>query len=627
VLALVDATSFSELVHEAFIAPLRSVLIVDDQYPTWEEILNSRMEGGTRDDALESRSASKDWIKLPSEPLNVIREFRSAKPGFVIDIHDALAPSPTKVSGTTPPESPSELADHLHQSDLLVLDYNLEGEVGSLRGLKAREILRSILTNRHFNLVIVHTGEDDLKEVISECLLSLVSSCSASFDAGILGKLSELDERLDELEAGEAFDRKRLQTEFAVENYLSFRECEGDKRFFADYMQGKGPLAGLQRWAAELGLERGDQKTFLWWALREFEKGHGVRASETSFEGLCWSVGDSCKWLRASRGFVAFVKKGPDDLLSELQKALEDWKPTPSRLLSAKYRHSLSSVGVEAEDRSLLNPYIFAQFYDNIMEPARSGVLPAQALLARQFKLKEHVSRQSEGVAFLIENELVEFGEKIVQTDQNNGRTFASHYGIDLTDKKVKRAAVDQFNSYVSTLPQKSGPDQLDCGHVFKLGADWWVCATPACDLQPGQNSIAFVGQSNDLRPFTALQLVQMKADELENDNINSGSCCFVYDDTEQKVVCLGLRSTSDERKPATQKVTWRTFLAKGQGLISDRKCDIIQLKLGEDGIQQSLLVGQIIGKLRYEYALNYIQRVGASVSRIGLGYSSYPES
>ncbi len=34
-----------------------------------------------------------------------------------------------------------------------------------------------------------------------------------------------------------------------------------------------------------------------------------------------------------------------------------------------------------------------------------------------------------------------------------------------------------------------------------------------------------------------------------------------------------------------------------------------------------------LVAKLRYEYALNYIQRVGSSVSRIGLGYAAYPKT
>ncbi|MCY0148833.1 hypothetical protein OEG84_14270 [Hoeflea sp. G2-23] len=322
---------------------------------------------------------------------------------------------------------------------------------------------------------------------------------------------------------------------------------------------------------------------------------------------------------------MTFVEKGPDDLLGEMQKALEDWQPTPSRLLSAKYRHELSSMGVEAEDKSLVKTHVFAQFYDSILEPAREGVPPPQAALSREFKLKEHVSRQSEAISFLITDEIVAFGERIIEADEASGRTFASHYGIDLSDGKIKKSAVDQFNSYVSTLPMKPGSDQLDSGHIFKLGNDWWVCATPACDLQPGQNTIAFTGSSNELRPFTALQLLPIKPEELENDHINSGSCCFVHDQNTGKVICLGLRSIPDEKKPATQKVTWRTFLAKDQGLISDGICKIVQLKLTDSTVEMPEFKGTVIAKLRYEYALNYIQRVGASVSRIGLGYAAYP--
>ncbi|MCY0148831.1 hypothetical protein OEG84_14260 [Hoeflea sp. G2-23] len=54
-----DPASFSDLVREAFIDPLRSVLIVDDQYPTWEEILNSKIEAGAKNDALDARSEKK----------------------------------------------------------------------------------------------------------------------------------------------------------------------------------------------------------------------------------------------------------------------------------------------------------------------------------------------------------------------------------------------------------------------------------------------------------------------------------------------------------------------------------------------------------------------------------------
>ena len=61
-------TSFSDLVKEAFIDPLRSVLIVDDEYPTWEEILNSHLEVADQDPALESASQRKSWRTNASDP-------------------------------------------------------------------------------------------------------------------------------------------------------------------------------------------------------------------------------------------------------------------------------------------------------------------------------------------------------------------------------------------------------------------------------------------------------------------------------------------------------------------------------------------------------------------------------
>ncbi|WP_299205096.1 response regulator receiver domain [uncultured Tateyamaria sp.] len=626
---MTEAATFSSLIHEAFIEPLRSVLIVDDQYPTWEEILNSKIVGDAQDNALEERSLGKDWVKKnPSEPLAIIKEFRDQKPGFVIDIHDALAPTPAEaVSGTTPQESASELASHLHQSDLLVLDYNLEGEAGGLGGAKARDILRMVLANKHFNLVLLHTGEDDLEKVMTECLVSLMQSCTSLFDAKVQQELAGLDEKLDALEDEGTFDRSKLREFFPDDLYLVIRNPKRSSReVFGEFMQGKGPLAALHGWGADIGLKGGQLRSFLHWAIRESEKRRLKEFNDVTVDGLSWNASEDRKWLRTAKGFVAFVKKGPGDLLKELQHALEDWQPTPSRLLSARYRYALNSIGVAAEDKSLAKARLFAQFYDGIREPAREGILPEQAKLSREFKLKEHVARQSEAIAFLIEDELVSFGEKIVQADEAAGDAFASHYGVDLKDDGVKRDAVNQYNSYVSTLPQKASDAQLDSGHILKqANGDWWICATPACDLQPGQNTIAFGGDGRSLRPFTAMRLVPIKADDMDSDHINSGSYCFIEDPKTKEVLCLGLRSTADETKPATQKVTWRTFVAKNQGLITDGKCTVILPRLGDTTIELPEEDLTLVAKLRYEYALNFIQRVGSSVSRIGLGYAAYP--
>lgn len=623
-----EGDTFSTLVREAFIEPLRSVLIVDDQYPTWEEILGSKANAADRPDTLRTHPSQKDWAKSGAgDALRVIHEFRSQRPGYVIDIHDGVGSCPPNVeSSSNLQETASELADHLHQSDLLVLDYNLEGKLATLGGAKARKILRTVLTNKHFNLIVIHTAEPDLDHVLAECVISLMEKCTSSFSENMNARLRELDDKLDELEVEGKFVREELGEKLTIRQYLDFREsCNSIQDAVRKYLAGDGAFASLSVWVTEIGLIDNDRRYFLYWALREFERARSDVFSDEATESLSWKFDSRNRWLRTSKGFVTFVKKGTTNLLPELQRALECWKPNPSRLLSAKYRHALSSVGVAAEDKSLSKIGVFAQFYDNIREPARDGLSPEQAKLSREFKLKEHVSRQSEAISFIIEDDLVKFGEKIVRVDERSGNVFSSYYNIDLSNTETKKKSINEYNSYISTLPQKNDDDQLDSGHIFKLNNEWWVCATPACDLQPGQNTIAFIGESSDLRPFTAIKLATINSDELSNDHINSGSYCFIEDSKSNNITCLGLKTISEELRPGTQKITWRTFVAKKQGLISLGKCKVITPKLSNGSVETPECTIEVLAKLRYEYALNFIQRVGASVSRIGLGYASYP--
>lgn len=611
--------SFADLVHEAFIKPLRSVLIVDDEYPTWEEILNSYLDEGSKRIDLYDRSNAKPWRQNPTAPLQVIRKFRERDPGFVIDIHDALADTPLK-DGIQGVETIAQLSNHLHQSDLLVLDYNLEGATG-LRGKKAREILQSVLSNPHFNLIIVHTGEHSLEEVAEECVISLLTSCLSKFSERELANLDALEEKIVELEDEGSFNRKEIKDCFDRTRYLYSRRI-GYQHALREFMANQGPLAALSALSQRLGIEKPQQRAFLLWAIKELEKEIAPDLSLTEFKGLVWSISDdNNKWIRTAKGFVCFVKKGPENLLEQLENALIDWRPTPSRLLSAKYRHELNRIGVDAEDDTLLKHHLFALFYRDIRNGGRKDILDEQKTNFREQKLKEHVARQSEGLSFLIEDNIVAFGQDIVKVDMQYGYDFLSHYEVDLENLGELKKAISQYNHYVSTLPPKDGHEQLDSGHIFKIDDQWWVCATPACDLQPGQNTIAFEGKSKNLRPFTAFPLVPVNINDLENRHINGGSYCFV--EFEGSIVALGIKSIGDEKKPADMKVHWQNFIAERGGLITDSKINIRQFSLSDDDVDIVKIEATVVCKLRYAYALNYIQRVGISTSRIGLEYVS----
>lgn len=476
-------------------------------------------------------------------------------------------------------------------------------------------------------MIVLHTDEDDLVEVLHQCLFELLPTCSSQFDAEVIAELDELNGQLDDWEQEEKVVRKEIIDLITNRYYFSLREkSDGLKSSLGTFMQAKAPFSKIAQLSKDLKLNGRSLRNLFLWAIREYERKKFRHQTVDERLGIIkWQSNGDRIWLRSARGFVAFTKKNTSDLLGELQVAIEDWQPTPSRLISAKYRDELTGAGVIAEDRTLSKKHAFAYFYKDLKSPGNPGLSAAEASRLRMEKLKAHVAGKSEALTTHIEDAVIEFAEKICEIEEKTGANFGAHYGVVLTDENELKKAQAHYNSYVSTLPLKNTEEQLDSGHVFKLDGAWWVCATPACDLQPGQNTTAFTGASTNLRPFTALRLENAGDDysKITNDHINSGLFCFV-ETKKSHVECLGLQKVDETNPFQNGKVTWRTFVAEENGLISEGKLKITVPKLSDEGMKfETPKEANVVAKLRYEYALNYIQKVGASVTRIGLGYAS----
>jgi len=285
---LAEVNTFSSLVHEAFIAPLRSVLIVDDQYPTWEEIFNSKIEGESHSKEIATSSTAKKWHEsvTANEVQKLIREFRSQKPGFIIDIHDGVSEAAMKKTAGS--ETPMELADHLHQSDLLILDYNLEGGEAGTGGDIARKIISSVLDNQHFNLVVVHTSED-LNKTMHDCLRSLMKSCTSKYSQIIIDDIEKIDALVTIREDEGTFNRNHIHDKLDMASYIHARHPErGLKCALGEFMQGADAFADLSAWAGELKLKPPQRRAFFYWAISIFEKKYLSDFSEEMPRGLSW---------------------------------------------------------------------------------------------------------------------------------------------------------------------------------------------------------------------------------------------------------------------------------------------------------------------------------------------------
>ncbi|PSN05735.1 hypothetical protein C7293_31550, partial [filamentous cyanobacterium CCT1] len=481
---MAELSSYQDLVHAAFIKPLRSVMIIDDDYPTWEEIFDRGNWTEAEDGTLGVPKTPKSWVKTPDLPKNLISRFRKHDKGLLIDIDDGKPPAP----------STTEIANHLYQSDILGLDYQIEGE--GIGGDRAIGIAASLLTQGHFNLIVVHTNKEDLDDPFSQILMRLLTPCEE--DDRAKTKIERAKNALEELEdEGEAEGAEALTETlkglFRSKHYLLMRHPSGDAT--KKLMRGEAPFTEIKNAMEMAGLEARYRDSVLAWLCFDFQKRY-AHFSDVA-HSLQWSLNDNCLWIRSERGFITFAnKKNTTDLIEALQTALEDWQPTPSRLLSSVYRHALSDYGVSVEDSTLANKHIFARFYDDILNAENE---PQQQTLLRQ-----HIRQQTEQIGAAVEDDVAKFGLDIVRLDSPEA-PFSAHYNVDLSNADQAKKATFEFNNYVSSIDVHG--HHLTSGHIFELDGKKWVVVSPACDLVPGQKRMGFHNPNSKHRPFIAVEL------------------------------------------------------------------------------------------------------------------------
>jgi CheY-like chemotaxis protein len=168
------ASGYGRLIEEVFIDPIRTVVVVDDEFPTLDALLDKEL--GNPD-----RSWKPENAKRAQE---IIRFCRDDKRRWLVEIHDGKPP--TSIAAE------SEAASHLHQSDLMILDFHLD-EKRPNDGGDAIRILRRLADNDHFNLVVVYTkgtGETggDIPRIVREIALGV---CRTYLKIGLIfGKIA-----------------------------------------------------------------------------------------------------------------------------------------------------------------------------------------------------------------------------------------------------------------------------------------------------------------------------------------------------------------------------------------------------------------------------------------------------
>jgi hypothetical protein len=584
----VPADHYSAFVREAFIDPIRSVLIIDDDYPTYEEILDH----SGRPEGTENPADAKQWRRNPEPILRVIRGFRSSTPPLLVDIHDG---------SNVKADADVATAAHLHQSDFLVLDFQLDRSRTD-DGTQAIAIIRQLARNDHFNLVLVHT-QTDLDVVFEQVCLAMLSKPDGRIDEEAAEAASKL---IDE-------DADKVRPDLGQEILGSIGRTEYlAARYEASTYQGRAFSA-----APPFGKFKGlvDEAKF---------KGHGIKlileyAIDRVGRRLAGDMADldcpvperstgAIKWLKTGTVFIAFCRKDDSqNLMAEMLKALNDWRPPPSRLYLAKLRAEMDDQGMVAQDVALGHTHALAHWYDRLLKAdARE----------RQSRVAESVERHSDELIAAILPNVIHFANRLIEAEIASGEIdglTVKHFGVDLKNEDRKRQALLEHNAFVCSKPRVGW--HLTTGHVFALDGNHWICLSPACDTVPSQLTKLQKESFGPRLPFSAVKLNRLGGRPIPED-INSNR--YVYLRINGEITCFGF-----DPMPGSAPY-WRTLYAENEGKLNDWSFDVLLTAVEGDQLVFRKASAKVVSQLRYEYALNLIQRLGTSMTRVGLDFAGF---
>jgi hypothetical protein len=558
----------TEILEEAFIRPIRFAMLLDDQFPTYPETFangpNDRYDYD-RARRLFALCRNQGWLCDVDNRARIAVQFEDEK--------------------------------HLHQSDLLVLDFHLD-PANSADPSEALSIIQKLSSSNHFNLVLLYTSENP-SLVIKDVAYALGAGISPCPDDEKFSKiLDNLEEDISKVIA-DSVNAKLL------ENFLSNGSLMSDTALLRDRMK----TAGI---SAKDHLNLISNACYEHLANRCSKSVTMNRARNACVNGN-FSSDASVKWLTYSNVFVAVANKNetvPEEILGTLRSALAAWNPTPLQIMMIHARSALEKAG-NISDSSILS------------DPARQAGWLLPILLtpeesSRDQGLTELYGRLFSRLIKTIGPSVTRVGKMLLSGHEGHPTTIAKSLARSktLSDKDVYHA----LNEHLCSEEHPNGA--ITTGVIFHdiKAQDFWLCTTPACDLVPGRKK---GGVLDPWLPITAVKMTVIKKPNAVIDNLQSaelGNHIFIR--VGDKPIVL---EASD---PNSRQMIIENVLLKNEGIIDEGRVSGCRVQKDEAGHpvwhNQDFVV---IGRLRTAYADRLLAATGNQRSRIGVDFVNMPPS
>ncbi|QLZ58793.1 hypothetical protein HV079_06370 [Citrobacter freundii] len=589
---MTDSTiTYSSLIEEAFIKPIRNVTVIDDEYPTLLSLIESQFSDSVTPPENSTVDANVERLKKIINMCHTTYQWG-------IDVFSGRYPA---IGGG------SNVPPHIHHSDLVILDYHLDGEPSIDDGTRAREIIKSLDENNHYNLILVHTKgyADDIKKVFVEILCELITIDFSNELKPSDNTINRMTDWLDDNNDGAGYswinssmDLLSILTSYKNNNNSVFLNIENEEH----------SMHGFHSQLTELSMETGiDVNELVKWKYQDLlrSKINLEKEIRPDFE---WDWSEESNFISTGKTFISVIKKSSDDpaeeLIGSLHAALVKRNASPMHLLMAKMRYELDERGIEQACKIINNRPAQAGWLFNLLENADNDSAHDKAINLH-WELLATASRL----------ELRDFSKKIIkaagcETSQDNKEFVKGFFSECMIDRDKTLGLLNAYSCSMSV-----NNNHLKTGTILKIGDDKWVCVTPACDMVPGQRVKQWQSRIGD--SYLAFKAVKLESVPIKdaNKNANRNEYLFLNDGDTPLAYSLG-----------KDNIVWDIFFASGQGNYKDEQSITLYAareEISEDS--KALVMKEVravaIAELRYEYALNILHKFGASQTRVGLDF------
>jgi hypothetical protein len=585
--------NYKEVIREAYLEPIRSVTIIDDDYPTLESFIYNHRNNSQR-----------AWKDADLDRLEAfISLCRDEQYSWAVDVYDAQSP-------------PLDRMKHLTYSDLVILDYHLIPESPESNE-KALECTSFLAKNNHFNLIVVHTkgiNDGDIGKVFEEILMSLTEYPEIGVSPGGYS-FEDISEIIDTARDEDAQPLNSLLEStstliaiksLAISNYKSL------------YMPPQSPFNGVKD---DLYFVHGFKDVIgpdvtvddiVWWLVWNQIQKHRNEFSLEHLDEVRWDYSENCNWISSGKIFLTVIKKGDSadvqNIPENLLLALEDSLPSPMLLLMAKMRAEMEENGFLeatkiANDKSLQAGWLF----EMLSKSDKYRHIAADKILEKQWdRISTETRPRLRALADKIMDSLKGEAPRDVVKRFLGGDVISS-----VSDSLI------ELNCYNCSKDVNS--HHLSTGHILEFQDDdqleYWVCLSPACDLVPEQKNTGWYGRiGTETMLFKAVKLLNADPSTAIT-NINSNDYILVKIDENIKSFYI-----PDGK---AQLPEWEQMFASDSGIFgSGNILSSIQRIKKEDVLTfETIQNVRVVSELRYEYAINLLQRLGGALSRVGLDF------